>query len=246
MSNPSRDITPFDFMIVAPHPDDGEIGMGGTMAALVSQGASVVLVDLTDGEPTPYGTPEIRAAESAAASKALGLVHRVQVGIKNREVFDNVINRKKLAEVIRQFRPKVLFGPYWEDAHPDHIEACKLVEGARFYAKLSKSDMIGEPHYPTKLLHFFSTHIRLSFKPSFIFDISQVIDNKIAAIECYKSQFANNPKNQGVIESVKDENAFWGRQIRCAYGEPFLCRESLGVGSEETLLELCGAVARSG
>jgi LmbE family N-acetylglucosaminyl deacetylase len=108
------------FLVFGPHPDDQELGMGGTIAKLHRQGHYVHLVDMTNGEPTPYGSIEIRAKESAAAAKALG-VERTLVGLKNREVQHTIEARHQVAAVIRAHRPDVCFVPYPIDAHPDHV-----------------------------------------------------------------------------------------------------------------------------
>jgi LmbE family N-acetylglucosaminyl deacetylase len=124
-------------MCVGAHPDDVEMGMGGTVALLVDQGYDVLILDLTNGEPTPYGSPEIRKKESEEAAKVLG-VKRITLDLPNRYLEDTIENRKKIAAIIRDFRPKYIFAPYFEDAHPDHIAASKLVDASRFYAKLTK------------------------------------------------------------------------------------------------------------
>jgi len=225
-------------MIIAPHPDDAEIAMGGTIARLLAAKIELVVVDLTNGEPTPHGSPEIRAKETAAASEALGITERVLLGLPNREVFDTVENRKKVAAVIREYRPSILFAPYWEDAHPDHTESLRLIEAARFYAKFVKSDLPFEPHYPRKLFHYFSTHIRPKVSPSFVFDISSGMDKKLQSLRCYHSQFTANKTNQSIFDAIENENRFWGRQVGVEYGEPFVCREHLLVSSEEALIGL--------
>jgi LmbE family N-acetylglucosaminyl deacetylase len=128
-------------LVVAPHQDDAEIGMGGTIIALRNRGVRVVILDLSDGEPTPFGSVEIRAKETSAASKILGVQERILLGLKNRELFDTVEARKQVAEVIREVRPTVVCAPYWEDAHPDHVQASALVDAARFYSKFVKTDL---------------------------------------------------------------------------------------------------------
>src|ERR1700743_2907814 len=108
------------FLVFGPHPDDQELGMGGTIAKLANQGHKVHLVDMTTGEPTPNGSEEIRAKEKAAAAKVLG-VERTLVGLKNREVQHTIEARHRVAAIIRVHRPNVLFVPYPIDAHPDHV-----------------------------------------------------------------------------------------------------------------------------
>ena len=124
-----------DSLVIAPHPDDAELGMGGTIALMLSQGLSVGILDLTDGEPTPFGSVEIRARETAAATAALGVRWRENLGLPNRRLRATLAARGALAGVIRRVRPRWLFAPHWVDAHPDHVAATRLVEAARFWAK---------------------------------------------------------------------------------------------------------------
>ncbi len=118
-------------LIAGPHPDDQELAMGGTVALLVEQGHSVTLLDFTNGEPTPFGNPEIRAREAAAAANVLG-VNRLQAGFKNREVVHSLDARHRVAAIYRAVRPDILFLPYPEDAHPDHLAVTRIAEDARF------------------------------------------------------------------------------------------------------------------
>ena len=225
-------------LVISPHPDDAEIAMGGTIAALLQQGMRVVIADLTNGEPTPHGTVEKRVKEAAAASAILGISERLQLPLKNREIFDTVDNRNIVAGVIREIRPHVLFGPYWDDVHPDHVQAAALVESARFYAKFVKSELPHEPWYPRKHLHFFSTHIKVRFQPSFIFDISSQLETKMAAIAAYESQFVVHEGNRKRLDEIRTEAIFWGHQVGVAAGEPFVCRESIKVSTAAALSNL--------
>src|SRR5262245_10894547 len=122
-----------DILVIAPHPDDAELGMAGAILKFQAEGVKVGVLDLTSGEPTPLGTPEKRAAETAAASEILGIQWRQNLGLPNRSLEPTIEARRELAIVIRQTRPKWLFAPYWVDAHPDHVAATQLVEAARFW-----------------------------------------------------------------------------------------------------------------
>ena len=224
-------------MVLASHPDDAEIGMGGTIAAMQSSGIAVNIIDLSDGEPTPYGSVEKRKAESSAATSILNVSTREMLGIKNREIFDTVENRKLLAAAIRRCKPEIMFIPYWEDGHPDHISTSALGIASRFYAKLSNTDIPGEPFYPRKTFFYFCTHIRPKIIPSFIFDISGHFETKIAAIKAYKSQFADNPKNAVFLETIIKEASYWGSQIGATYGEPFVCKEQIAFRNPLNILE---------
>ncbi len=131
-----------DVLVVAPHPDDAELGMGGTICRMLDDGMRVGVLDLTDGEPTPRGSPEIRSRETAAASDALGLPWREQLGLPNRRLRATLAARAALAAVIRREHPRWLFAPYWVDAHPDHVAATRL---SRSRPVLGKADKNGHP-----------------------------------------------------------------------------------------------------
>ncbi len=213
-----------DIVCVGAHPDDVEIGMGGTVAALAAAGADVVIVDLTDGEPTPFGTPERRMAEAASAARILG-ARRVTLGLPNRSLTDSLESRTALAEVLRAERPRMMFGPYPEDAHPDHIAAARIAEAARFHAKLSKTGMSGEPHYPARYHRYMAVHLRLVRDPSFLSDISATLSTKLAALAEYRSQFADNEANAGLPGLVERVARGWGDVARVEAAEPFFALE---------------------
>ncbi|MBM3469204.1 MAG: bacillithiol biosynthesis deacetylase BshB1 [Armatimonadetes bacterium] len=223
-------------LAIGPHPDDIEIAMGGTVCLLHAQGHEVVVCDLTDGEPTPIGSPERRAAETDEASRLLGVRRRLTLGLPNRFLQDTIEARIQVAEVIRRVRPDVLFVPYWVDAHPDHVAACALAEAARFTAKLTRTQMQGEPHYPDRVFHFFSTHYRLHVKPSFIVDISDHIETKMAAVAAYASQFGDERGNAGLLAAIRETSAYWGRLIHRRYGEAFVSREEIGIARWDGLI----------
>jgi len=222
---------PLDVLVVAPHPDDAELGMGATIVKMLGEGLAVGVLDLTDGEPTPLGAPEIRARETAAATEVLGLRWRENLGLENRRLEPTLEARGKLAEVIRRTRPRWLFAPYWVDAHPDHVAATELVEAARFWAKLTKTDLAGQPHYPERIFYYYCTHLRLIPQPAFIVDVSETYELKQAALECYRSQLVEGqpPEPLGLIDRLREAAAMWGFLIGARYGEPFTCREPVGL-----------------
>lgn len=220
-----------DALVIACHPDDAEIGMGGTIARLLSAGWKVGILDLTSGEPTPLGSPAIRRAETEAANAALGDPWRENLGLPNRSLEPTLANRRALAAVFRRTRPRLLFTHYWEDAHPDHVAGAKLVEDARFWAKLSKSDIPGEPFHPSRILYYFSIHLRIPERPAFLLDISDQIEAKVASLRCYRSQLVDNqPQGRpSVVDAVRDRNRYWGQMIGTWYAEPFASREPIGL-----------------
>src|SRR6516162_10116514 len=224
-------MTNLDYLVMAPHPDDAELGAGGTILLLKSQGASVGVLDLTDGEPTPHGSPETRRRETEAATVVLGLDWRGNLGLPNRSLVADLEARRRLAAALRQLRPRILLAPYWEDAHPDHVAASALVDAARFWAKLTKTDMPGDPHYPQRIVYYFSVHLRLHVKPSFVVDVTPHHDAKMRALACYRSQFIEGRPTAPptFLDELRDRGRYWGWAIGAGYGEPFLCREEIGL-----------------
>lgn len=227
-----------DVLVVAPHPDDAELGMGGTILKLRSEGRSVGVLDLTNGEPTPFGTPEIRARETATATAVLGLDHRENLGLPNRSLEPTLEARAALAGAFRRLRPRWVFAPYWVDAHPDHVAATQLIEAARFWSKLTKTDLPGEPHYPERIYYYYCVHLRLVAQPAFVVDISSHWEKKLAALECYRSQLIEGRPQEPptFLDRLRDQAAFWGWSIGARYGEPFAAREPVGLRSLDGLV----------
>lgn len=145
-----------NILVVGPHPDDQEAGMGGTIALLASQGHDVLLLDMTNGEPTPLGDPPTRIREATRAAEILG-VRRLCLGMPNRSLEHSIGARHAVAKVIREHKATILFVPFFEDAHPDHLATTRIAEDARFDAKLSRmsergrwrgGDIVGEQAVP--------------------------------------------------------------------------------------------------
>ncbi len=222
-----------DILVIAPHPDDAELGMGGAILKLKAEGLRVGVLDLTSGEPTPHGSAEIRQRETAAATEILDLDWRENLGLPNRSLEPTLEARAQLAGVIRQQRPRWLFSPYWQDAHPDHVAATQLIEAARFWSKLTKSDLPGKPHHPERIYNYYCVHLKLVLQPAFVLDISEQWEQKLAAIRCYESQFITGRPTQPptFLDGLRDEAAYWGKTIGVKYGEPFACREPLGLST---------------
>lgn len=220
-----------DVLVVAPHPDDAELGMGGSILRFKHEGLKVGVLDLTNGEPTPFGTPEIRARETQQATEILGLDWRENLGLPNRSLESTLEARAALAGKFRQTRPRWIFAPYWIDAHPDHVAATQLIEDARFWSKLTKTDLPGEPHYPQRIFYYYCVHLRLIPQPVFVLDISPFWERKLAAMACYRSQMIEGrPQDSPTfLERLRDQAAFWGWSIGTHYGEPFASREPLGL-----------------
>ena len=220
-------------LVIGPHPDDQELGMGGTIVKLVRQGHRVHVVDMTNGEPTPRGSVETRAAEAAAAARVMG-VERTLLGLKNREVTHNIESRHKLAALIRVHRPDWLFLPYPTDAHPDHVAVTRIGEDARFDAKLTKSPIPGDPWHPKRIIYYFCTHLRMNFPATFCVDITDTMDVKMQAVNCYQSQGLG--MEGGLGEMVRTIAGYFGSRIDTRYAEPFFTYEMLGFAGLDQLV----------
>lgn len=207
--------------------------MGGTIARLAEQGHRIHLLDVTNGEPTPHGSPQTRAAEAAAAAQILG-VQRSLLGLPNRQVVHSLENRHRMAAAIRVHRPDWLFLPYPVDAHPDHVAVTRIGEDARFDAKLTRSDIAGPPHHPKRILYYYCTHLLASFMPTFCINISAQIERKMNAVQAYHSQFGIN--SSPIPQMVRTLNAYFGGRIGTAYAEPFFSHEVIGLGGLDQLV----------
>lgn len=236
-----------NILVVGPHPDDQELGMGGTIARLASQGHRVTLLDMTDGEPTPHGDVQTRAKEAAAAAAELSapenpVTRRMLggTGLKNRVVEHTLDARHQVAGVIRAVQAQIIFVPFEEDAHPDHRAVTRIVEDARFDAKLTKLAMPGDegkpPIYPKWLIYYFATHLRIVATPSFLIDTTGFEDKKREAVLAYRSQFVLNEKNRPVVEWLAAAGAYFGSRLGTRSAEPFFTKEPIGLSGLDGLV----------
>lgn len=203
-----------------------EIGCGGTLALLASQGHRVGIVDLTDGEPTPRSSgPEERLAEAAAAAKALGVTHRETLPFPNRRLFDSFEVRVELAKIFRRWRPRLVLGLADKTplASPDHAQAVAITEAAVFYSRLTKWDdtFAGLPvHTVPQLLGYFLfagvPQVPHGHWP-LVVDITGHLETKLAAIGCYRSQFP--PEKAHVYPRVRAMAETVGLMAGCGAGE---------------------------
>ncbi|OYP37282.1 PIG-L family deacetylase [Rhodopirellula sp. MGV] len=218
---------PLDVVAVGAHPDDVEVACGGTLAKLAGQGYRVGIIDLTDGEPTPFSKgPESRFLEATQAAKALGVCYRIQMDLPNRQLFDCFEARVELAKIFRMTRPRVVigFGDKSPMASPDHHQAMLLTDAAVFYSRLSKWDEQFD-HYPPHVISR-QLYFRLALEPMNIagnpyhtlIDISDTLERKLASIRCYGSQFDH--KRQ-IEDRVRAAAVMAGSIAGVAAAEPF-------------------------
>ncbi|HEX7356761.1 MAG TPA: bacillithiol biosynthesis deacetylase BshB1 [Ignavibacteriaceae bacterium] len=226
-----------DVIVFAAHPDDAELAMGGTIAKLTKYGLKVGIIDFTRGELGTRGTAETRQREAFNAAIVLKVSLRENLEMPDGDIRINKENLMKVIIAIRKFKPKILFAPYFNDRHPDHIDASHLVKRAMFSTGLSKiktfDKEVPQNHYrPEKLFYYMQTY---TFEPTFIIDISDSFEDKMKAVECYSTQF-HNPKSKepetfiskpGFINYLKSRAEFYGFSIGKSFGEAFFCEEKI-------------------
>jgi bacillithiol biosynthesis deacetylase BshB1 len=224
-------------MAIGAHPDDLEIGGGGLLRALGRRGHRVVGVDLTDGEPTPRGNREIRAAETARANAALGLAERLCLELPNRVLADGEEPRRRLAAAMRHVRPEVVLTHTAEDCHPDHVAAAAITRGAVLLSRVVKIDLPHEPFRPGPVYAYLCSHLKQAFRPTFLIPLAEEdFEAKLAALRAYESQFAQHEPNRGVIEMLANRMRYWGGLAGAPYAEAFVAEEAVSVPTLPALL----------
>lgn len=224
-----------DLLSIFAHRDDAELNCGGTLAKAARLGHRVGILDLTQGEMGTRGSAEIRAAEAERAARALGVRVRENLGLPDAGIVNDPATRELLARVIRRLAPRVVICPALEGRHPDHRVTAQLVRDACFVSGLAKVAPDVPKHRPTKILHCL-TYRQDFVRPSFVVDISQDFDAKLASIRCYESQFGGAtqagevyPNGEPLEDVVRHYGAYYGTLIRKPYGEPFYTTEMVEV-----------------
>ena len=222
-----------DVIAVGAHPDDVEIGCGGTLALLVDQGFRVGIVDLTDGEPTPNcPDPSVRIEEANQAAEVLGC-QRIILELENRRLFDTFEARVELGKVFRKFRPKLVLGLLGKTpmASPDHWQASQITDAGVFYSRLSKWDNYfdGLPtHTVAKQAYYSLLHSEFSASHpnQLVVDIESTLELKLRAIQCYKTQFP--PEKQYVVDRAEAISRAVGFSAGFAAGEVITSTRAIG------------------
>jgi N-acetylglucosamine malate deacetylase 1 len=228
-------VLPVDVLAFGPHPDDVELGCGGTLAALAVRGLSFGIVDLTRGEMATRGTPATRAREAAEAARLLGARFRSNLDLGDGDLRTDRAAQLLVIEAIRRTRPRLVLAPWTEDRHPDHERAGRLVAEASWYAGLVRLETGLPPHRPDQVV-FYSAYALL--RPTFLVDVSASFEAKRAALSAYASQFfdASRPVDDGAREpeTYVSSKSFWdgveararayGRIANVAYAEGFLSK----------------------
>lgn len=232
-------MTKLDILVIAAHPDDAELGCGGTLAKHVALGHRVGVVDLTRGELGTRGTPATRDAEAEAASQILGLSVRENLNLPDGFFRNDRDHQLAVVAAIRKFRPTIVLANAPADRHPDHGRAAQLVFDACFLAGLPKvATPYGDaaPWRPASIYHFIQSSY---LQPDFILDISGFWETKLAAIKAFKTQFydpasaepATFISTPGFLKALEARAIEFGHSIGVEYGEGFIRRQALGLRS---------------
>jgi bacillithiol biosynthesis deacetylase BshB1 len=220
-----------DILIFGAHADDAEIGMGATIAKHTAAGYKVGVCDLTYAEMSSNGTVETRREEAEAASAILGLTMRSNLGLPDRGLFLKEEYIKRITLEIRAHQPKMVFAPYWQDRHPDHVACSQLIQEAVFNAKLRRYLPDTEA---VQVQQFYFYFINDVYEADMLVDVSGCYDKKIAALKAYRSQFTASgqtgdyvptPLNQGYVERVEARDRLMGQKQMVTYAEGFVSRQ---------------------
>lgn len=226
-----------DLLAIAPHPDDAELICGGTLAKAAARGYRVGILDLTRGEMGTRGTVEQRAAEAATAARLLGVATRECLGLPDSGISNTQDTRRALALVLRRLRPRVVIAPAPAPfgRHPDHRVAAELIRDAVFVAGLAKTDSTTPAFRPFKVIHAITFREDYQ-RPTFVVDITDTFEQKLAAVQAFSSQFAGAtqagevyPNGEPLEEIIRHHSAHYGSLIRVRYGEPFVTTETMAV-----------------
>jgi bacillithiol biosynthesis deacetylase BshB1 len=221
---------PLDLLVFGPHPDDLELGLGGTIARHTAEGRSVGLCDLSAGELGSNGTPEIRRQEALEAARVLGAAWRECLGWPDGQMANTPDLVRSAAVFIRKHKPRAIAVPYWQDRHPDHVGASEALTVASFMSGLRKYDTGAEPWRPEWVCYYF---INDGATPSFVVDVSAQYERKRAALACYRSQFTTAA--QGAVPTrlteptfrqlIESRDAQFGALTGVAFAEGVVVRE---------------------
>ena len=226
-----------DVLVFAAHPDDAELAMGGTIARFANDGFGVGIVDLTRGEMGTRGNADSRQKEALEAAKILKTSIRENLLLPDGDIEISNDNIRKVVMLMRKYKPKIVFAPYFSDRHPDHINASKLIKRAMFVSGLEKittseSEIAQRAYRPAKLFYYMQTY---TFEPSFIVDISNFFETKMKSVWAYSTQFHNPESNEPetfisspeFIDYIDARAKYYGFQIGKKFGEPFYCEEKI-------------------
>ena len=222
-----------DILAFSPHPDDAELGCGGSLLVSAKNGLKTVIVDLSEGECSSRGSLAQRKEEKEKAAELLGLSDRLSAGLPDTGIGAERSHLETVIGIIRKIRPRLVLAPYWKDRHPDHENASRLIREACFYAGVASMGE-GRLHRPESIYYYM---IHSPFGPSFVVDISSVWERKCEVLNVYRSQFFSEGTgmNQTAISNpqfLRHHEArcvYFGAMTGASYGEPFFHQGPLPV-----------------
>ncbi len=226
-----------DVLGVGAHPDDVELFAGGTLLRLASLGYATGIVDLTRGEASTRGTPDVRATEAEQASHVLGLAHRESLDLGDARLDDSERVRAAIVAVLRRLQPRLVLTHHPDQPHPDHAAAARAVVAAAYLAGVAKfapSPDARVPHRPCAVAHF---GLPSSVPPSFVVDVSDFAGKRLDAIRCHRSQLhdaaSSAPQSaiatEGFLERLDVRHRYYGSLVQARFGEAFFVRDTLAV-----------------
>lgn len=225
-----------DVLAVGAHPDDVELGVGGTLLQLADQGYSVGILDLTLGELSSRGTVEERMKEAQDASDILQVSIRHNAELPDGGLQNTPEQRMEVIPFIRMLKPKILLLHRKNDRHPDHRIASELVRDANFFAGVSSIVTEEAPHRASHI-YYYNPYSDDQTPPQVVMDISPYFDRKLDALRAYRSQL-HNPDYEGAKtlissepfwEGIQKRAAYWGNRVGVDYGEPLYREGPVGI-----------------
>lgn len=228
-----------DVLAFGAHPDDVELGAGGTVAKLIGQGKKVGICDLTRGQLGSRGTVDDRRREAAASARILGVHVRENLGMEDGFFVNDAAHREKIIEIIRHYRPEIVLANVIADRHPDHGRGAALVSDAAYFSGLrairTVYNGVEQPHWrPRVVYHYLQDH---HHKPDFVVDITDHFSKKMEAVLAFSTQFfdpeSDEPEtpisSKSFLDFVEARAREMGRNIGVDFGEGFLCARPPGV-----------------
>jgi len=236
-----------DILAFGAHPDDVELGCGGTLLAAVAEGKKVGIIDLTEGELGTRGTASVRLKEALLAGEIIGATVRENLGMKDGFFVNDQAHQIAIVEVIRKYQPNIILCNAPEDRHPDHGKAAKLIADAAFLSGLVKiqtthNGVAQTAWRPTQVFHYIQSR---NLTSNFVVDISAHMDKKMESIMAYSSQFYNPNSNEpntfissnSFLEFIKGRAKELGQQIGVQYAEGFISEKMIGIQSFDALIQ---------
>lgn len=235
--------TSVDVLAVFSHPDDAELSVSGTLLKLKSQGYRTGVLDMTRGEMGTRGTPEGREQEAQAAAQIMKLDVRLNLAQPDGHVWPTEEARTALVRVLRTHAPRVLITTHWDDPHPDHANTCRIAREAARLATMGRYDQEAGQK-PIKMPAIMHSLFSRRVVPSFVVDVSEFVEQKMAAIRAHTSQFYRPESKEpltrisdpGFIDQIEYRMRYFGSLIGVAAGEPFYVREALNIDDPVALL----------